>query len=180
MLTIDSRQLAVTAVLVSLVATAWVSGETTATARRAAMTAAAATLVDEGDALTAVGRFDEARALYGEAAELARSDGALPVEAVRRVANAYYFEGRYAEAAQVLDRFAAEAESWQDRLAEAWALADAAVLAGLADAEEDSLRHWARLRALIESAGFPTEARAEVGSKLEADLNVFAPHLSEW
>ncbi len=180
MLKIDARHIAVAAALVCLVAAASVSIRTSSAASRTAVLAAAGTLLEEGDALTAGARFEAAREVYGQAAELARSAGVMPVEAVRRVANAYYFEGRYAEAAEVLEQFAAEAALWHDPVAQAWALADAAVLAGLADAEEDSAWHWKRLRTLLESSAFPAAARAEMVSKLESRLNVFAPHLSTW
>ncbi len=180
MLKIDARHIAVAAALVCLGAAASVSIRTSSAAIRTAILAAAGTLVEEGDALTAGARFEAARELYREAAELLRSGGVLPVEPVRRVANAFYFEGRYDEAAGVLKAFAAEASAWDDPVAQAWALADAAVLAGLADEKDDSVRHWERLRALLESSAFPAAARAEMGSKLDSDLNVFSPHLSGW
>lgn len=180
MLKIDERHIAVVAVLVFLGASVSLdTGIGSAASRMAAIDKANA-LVKEGDLLTADGRFEEARAVYGEAAKLARSNGAIPVEAVRRVANAYYFEGRYQAAATILREFATEAASWRDPVAQAWALADAGVLAGLADERDDSVRYWQELRALIESAAFPPEARAELESKLEATFNVFAPHLNAW
>ncbi len=180
MLRIDGRHIAVGAAFLVLAAYISLDIGTGSAASRTAAIAEANTLVEEGDRLTAGARFDQARELYGAAADIARSGGVLPVEPVRRVANAFYFEGRYEEAAEVLKAFAAEASAWDDPVAQAWALADAAVLAGLADEKDDSVRHWDALRALIETSAFPDEARTEVESKLEANLNVFAPHLSEW
>ena len=130
-----------------------------------------------GDDLTASGQFDMARAEYSAAAELLRAEGKLPVAAVRRIANSYYFQGSYGDAAQALARLADEAESYGDPITGAWAIADAAWIAELAGSGA-SLGQ--RLERALHSPELPGDVREEITTKVGADLIVLAPHLDTW
>ena len=68
--------------------------------------------VQLGDLLTAQHRFAAARLRYETAANLERSEGNLPVEALRRVANTYYFECDYEKAQETLRTVSLTAEMW--------------------------------------------------------------------
>ncbi len=136
-----------------------------------------ASALEEGDILTRSGRFDIARAVYETAAERVRSDGRLPVRELRRIANAYYFEGRYNEAAATLKQLADEARATSDANVQALAIADAvwmSVLAG--SAEVGQLRQ--ELRELADSPLLSAAVREAIGSDPARDLRVFAPHIT--
>lgn len=136
-----------------------------------------ASVLERGDMLTRSGRFDAARAIYESAAEMVRSEGGLPGRELRRIANAYYFEGRYREASATLERLADEARASKDWDVQALALADAvrmSVLAGSAEANQ--LRQ--RLRELSDSSLLSQGVRDAIGSDPAGDLRVFAPHIT--
>lgn len=145
----------------------------------AAMTAARSH-VETGDMFTSGRRFDLARAEYAAAAAAARSVGELPVEAVRRIANAYYFEGDYADARRTLEELAEEADGFGDAIAEAWAMVDAAYIAELSGDEETAKLSRARLEQLLDSGAIEAAERNEIREKLADPFPVFAPHLSTW
>ncbi len=99
---------------------------------------------------------------------------------MRRLANAYYFEGRFARAGATLEQLATEADARGELVAEAWALVDAAYLAELAD--QDVYGRLELLDAVLERPGFPDDVRAEIKRKFgfDKDFVVFAPHLPSW
>jgi tetratricopeptide (TPR) repeat protein len=132
-----------------------------------------------GDLLTAQHRFAAARMRYETAANLDRNDGILPVEAVRRIANTYYFEGAYDKARDKLVELAAEAErlgEWETQL---WALADAAWLADLSGDDAGFESHLAQLETLLDSHEMPG-ARYKVRTMLAKNFTAFSPHLESW
>ncbi len=136
-----------------------------------------ASVLERGDILTHRGRFDAARAVYESAAEAVRSEGLLPDRELRRIANAYYFEGRYREASATLKQLADEAQARKDPNAQALAIADAvwmSVLAG--SAEEAQLRQ--RLQEISDTSALSQAVRDAIGSDPAGDLRVFAPHIT--
>lgn len=136
-----------------------------------------ASVLEQGDMLTHRGRFTAARAVYESAAEIVRSQGRLPDRELRRIANAYYFEGRYGEASTALKQLADEAQARSDSNAQALAIADAVWLSILAgSAEEATLRQ--QLRELAESGALSENVRHAIGSDPAGDWRVFAPHIT--
>jgi tetratricopeptide (TPR) repeat protein len=134
-------------------------------------------VLEQGDMLTQSGRFDAARAIYESAAEMVRSEGRLPDRELRRVANAYYFEGRYTEASATLEQLAREAQARNDSNAQALALADAVYVSALAGSgQEAQLRR--QLREIADSAVLSQAVREAIGSDPAGDLRVFAPHIT--
>ncbi len=144
----------------------------------AVVTTMARAQIAVGDRLVAAGDFEAARDVYDVAAKMVRSQGELPQEAVRRIANAYYFEGDYENAAATLDRLAVEAVAFDELVAELWALGDAAWLAGLGDEPDDAIRQ--RFERRLDSSDLPASEREEIRSKLTGELTVRAPHLASW
>lgn len=153
--------------------------------------------IEKGDERAAEGRYGAARRAYREAAEIARADGRLPVVALKRIANSYYFQGRYESAALALEKLADEAEEYGDLTTQVWAIADGAWMYarnGAADAAtQDHLwREWeggklhvspdrpranvdtnrlvAKLERLLESPYLPDDVRREVTEQRLADL----------
>ncbi len=117
-----------------------------------------------GDELFAENRLGKAKQAYETAAELARADGALPVKSLRRLANAYYFEGRFRSAAKVLDELAEEAATFGDLPAQAWALVDAAWLWGKMGSEREVNQRLEKVERLIASPYMPEEVRFRIAS----------------
>jgi tetratricopeptide (TPR) repeat protein len=118
--------------------------------------------IDRGDEFVAQRRYSAARDAYGRAAELQRDSGRLPAHAMRRIANAYYYEGRLKSAARTLDELADEAASFGDLRVQAWALADAAWLYGRAGAGLEVSRRLARLERLLTSPYMPDSVRLRI------------------
>ncbi|MGD8699746.1 MAG: hypothetical protein PVJ43_10675 [Gemmatimonadales bacterium] len=135
--------------------------------------------VQLGDLLTAQHRFAAARLRYETAANLERSEGNLPVEALRRVANTYYFEGDYEKAQETLVGVATEAEVLGDWEARLWALADAAWLADLAGDDAGFELHVGQLEKLLDTHDIPG-ARYKVRTMLLKDFTAFSPHMESW
>jgi tetratricopeptide (TPR) repeat protein len=134
-------------------------------------------VVTQGDMLTRLGRFDAARAVYGSAAEMVRSEGQLPQRELRRIANAYYFEGRYRAASATLEQLADEARASNDSNVQALAIADAVWLSVLSgSSEETQLRQ--QLRELSDSSVLSEGVRHAIGSDPAGDFRVFAPHIT--
>lgn len=121
--------------------------------------------LSKGDELMAERRYTAARRAYKAAAELLRAEGKLPVKPLRRIADAYYYEGRYQSAAGTLDRLATEAASYGDLVVEVWALADAAWVDAVAGHKIDMDRRLQRLMRLLDSPYLPEEVRGEVQVK---------------
>jgi tetratricopeptide (TPR) repeat protein len=126
--------------------------------------------LSKGAELMAERRYAAARTAYKAAAELLRSEGKLPVEPLRRIADAYYFEGRYQSAASTLDRLAREAATYGDLATEVWALADAAWVDGIAGHKIDMDRRLKRLVRLLGSPYLPEQVRSEVQAKRLAGI----------
>lgn len=136
-----------------------------------------ASVLEAGDMLTRRGRFDAARAVYESAAEIVRSEGRLPGRELRRIANAYYFEGRYGEASATLKQLVDEARAFNNSNVQALATADAVWMSFLAgSAEETQLR--LQLRELTDSSVLSEAVRDAIGSDPAGDLRVFAPHIT--
>jgi tetratricopeptide (TPR) repeat protein len=136
-----------------------------------------ASVLEQGDMLTRRGRFDAARAVYESAAATVRSEGRLPDRELRRIANAYYFEGRYKEASATLEQIADEARARNDSNAQALAIADAVWLSVLTgSAEEAQLRQ--QLREISDSSVLSEGVRDAIGSDPAGDWRVFAPHIT--
>jgi tetratricopeptide (TPR) repeat protein len=121
--------------------------------------------LSKGAELMAERRYSSARRAYRAAAELLRAEGTLPVEPLRRIADTYYFEGRYQSAAATLDRLATEAATYGDLATEVWALADAAWVDGIAGHKIDMDRRLERLMRLLDSPFLPEDVRSEVQAK---------------
>lgn len=136
-----------------------------------------ASVLEQGDILTRRGYFDAARAVYESAAEIVRSEGRLPDRELRRIANAYYFEGRYNEASATLKQLADEARVRDDSNAQALAIADAVWMSVLAGSpEEAQLRQ--QLREIAASAVLSEGVRHAIGTDPAGDFRVFAPHMT--
>jgi hypothetical protein len=136
--------------------------------------------VELGDLLTSMQRFGAARQAYAEAVRSDRAMGWLPVEGLRRIANAYYFEGDYQSAATTLAELAEEAGSLKNTEAQVWALADAAWLANLAGDESELVSYRRELDRLCLSDNSLSALHQAVNNSLMADFSVFAPHLPSW
>jgi hypothetical protein len=121
--------------------------------------------LDQGDALAAEGRYGAARREYRAAAELMRAEDKLPSRAIRRIANTYYFQDRYQTAGKLLLELADEAASYGDVRCQAWALADAAWVAGIAGDKIDVERRLVRLERLLASPYLPVTTREEIRNK---------------
>jgi hypothetical protein len=135
--------------------------------------------IELGDLFSLEKRFDAARARYATAAILARIEGTLPVEAVRRIANTYYFEGTYKKAEATLAELADEAAEFGDWEAQIWAIADAAWLAQLAGDAVSVGHHVDNLEGLLDTHALPG-GRYKIRTRLLKDFAVFAPHLTSW
>lgn len=144
-----------------------------------AVATASSFYIELGDLFSTQKRFGAARARYATAATLARIEGTLPVEAVRRIANTYYFEGTYKEAEATLAALADEAAQFGDWEARIWAIADAAWLAQLAGDAVSLEHHLETLESLLDSCALPG-GRYKVRTRLLKDFAVFAPHLTSW
>jgi hypothetical protein len=92
--------------------------------------------------------------------------------ALRRIANSHYYEGHYQSAAHTLEKLAKEAAEYGDLVTEAWAIADAAWVAGKAGDKLDVDRRVARLERLLGSDYIPAEVKAEIRAKRLGDYQV--------
>ena len=142
-------------------------------------TATSAYRVRLGDLLTTNGKFDLARREYAAAVNLARAEGYLPVEELRRIANTYYFERHYTNAIAVLEGLAREAGSLGEAAIQVWAMADATWIAGLGDEEGLMERYLERLEGLLDTYELPG-ARYKIRTGMMKNFTVFAPHLPSW
>ncbi len=134
-----------------------------------------------GDGFLQSRRFGSAVQAYEVAATLDRARGAIPVEAVRRTANARFYQGDYDGAAEALARLADEAAAAGDLEAEFWAALDAANMDRLAGDGEGLERSITRAQLVLDSPAFSEAERDEViRSVTNSDLRVFAPHLTSW
>ena len=118
--------------------------------------------IERGDLLFEEGRRIAARRAYQKAAEIAREEGALPEPAVRRLANAHYFDGQFRRAAKALDRLADEAALHGDLPVQAWALADAAWLYGRAGDETSVKIRLEAVERLLASPYMPEAVRDRI------------------
>lgn len=129
-------------------------------------------LIHHGDELMGEGEFGEARTEYRAAAVLIEADGGFPGIALRRIADSYYFEGKYQHAIAALDRLADEAAEVGDVVTQAWAVADAAWVL-MKDAQRagkharpgatmEVKRRLAQLDRLLESPYLPEDERAKI------------------
>ncbi len=137
-------------------------------------------LIAQGDRFAIEGEYEAARAEYEVAAELLRDEGRLPVDALRRIATSYYFGVEYESAVATLDRLAEEAESHGDLGTQAFALADAAYIARLTGSRAEELHRREQLALLLSSLELADTVREQIRSRVNVDLQVFAPHLSSW
>ncbi len=98
--------------------------------------------IEKGDERAAEGRYSAARREYRKAAKIARAEGRLPVEELGRVANSYYFQGRYESSALTLEELVDEAEEYGELTVQAWALADAASVYARNAAREEATQDY--------------------------------------
>jgi hypothetical protein len=124
----------------------------------------------KGDELAAQGKYGSARGEYRKAAELQRQLGELPVDAMRRIANSYFYQDRFQSAGATLVRLAEEAATFGDIAAEVWALADAAWLAGLNGNWQVVEKHVARVEKLLTSPYLPDEIKQQVREQRLASI----------
>jgi hypothetical protein len=134
-----------------------------------------------GDGFVQSQKFGLAVQAYEVAATLDRARGSLPVKAMRRTANARFYQGDYEAAAQVLAGLADEAAAAGDARVEFWAALDAANMARLAGDRAGLERAITRAQIVLDSPAFSEEARDDVVRAVtDSDLRVFAPHLTCW
>lgn len=126
-----------------------------------------ADVMEEADMFMGERRFGAARRRYYEAAELMRAADQLPTAPLRRIANAYYFEGRVPEARQTLVRLAEEAAAFGDVLVQAEALADAAYLAGRLGSKPEFEQNVRALRRILASRYLPEEQSRRLRKRLQ-------------
>lgn len=124
-------------------------------------------LMRRGDALVVRHRWDAARRAYADAAMLMREQRELAAAPLRRLANSYYFERRYVEAAKVLDELAVEAALFGDLPIGARALADAAWLYGKAGRPTAAQDRLLRLELLASSPYMPQPVRSQLARRVE-------------
>lgn len=134
-----------------------------------------------GDRFMLGSQFGHAEGAYRVAAALERARGRLPVEAVRRMANARYFQGDLREAATHLADLADDAAAAGERQVEFWAAIDAAYISRLAGDDEGLRTHITRAQMLLDTGTFPQDEVDDVVATVTSrDLRVFAPHLATW
>lgn len=153
-----------------LAATSTYDDDALTTATSSPVAAEVQALIEKGDAYAAEGHFGRARRAYSEAVKLQRQHGQLPARALRRIANAHYYQDRYQTAGKVLEDLAEEAAEFGDLEVQVWALADAAWIAGIAGLKLDMDRRLARLDKLMTSQFLPEDIRREVTSKRLAGI----------
>ena len=142
-------------------------------------TSVSAYRIDLGDLLTMNGKFDLARREYAAAVNIAREQGIMPVEELRRIANSYYFEQNYTNAIAVLEGLAREAGSQGEVETQVWAYADAAWIAGLGEYHDMMGRYVEEIENLLDTHELDG-ARYKIRTGLMKNLTVFAPHLPSW
>lgn len=118
--------------------------------------------MERGDDLFAQRKFSAARRAYDKAAEIARAEGLLPDKPLRRLANVYYFEGRFKSAAKVLDELAEEAAAYGELPTQVLAVVDAAWLHGKLGSKREVDRRLARVERLLASPYMPEEVRDRI------------------
>ncbi len=139
------------------------------------MPSEAQALIDRGDELVGQLKYGDARKEYEAAVELIRAEGGFPRLPIRKIADAYYFEGRYQRAIQVLDDLADEAAEVGDIVTQAWSQADAAWVLDVdcqkhAESERPGRnlvmnQRATKLRRLLASPYLPAEERTEIIAK---------------
>jgi hypothetical protein len=134
-----------------------------------------------GDGFMQSREFGSAEEAYQVAATLDRARGVIPIEAVRRTANARFYQGNYDGAAEALADLAVAAAAAGDQETEFWASLDAAKLDRLAEDDEGLERWITRAQLLLDSGTFSEAQRDElIRTVTDSDLKIFAPHLSAW
>jgi hypothetical protein len=129
-----------------------------------------------GDRFALVGAWRDAIGAYETAASLSRAQRQLPTVALRRVANALYYDSQFLAAAGVLQGLADEAALLGDAETEFWATLDAAQLSRMAGAEAHARRLNERATRLLQSGRLDEREYLEARME-EINLKVFAPHL---
>jgi hypothetical protein len=129
-----------------------------------------------GDQYALVGDWRDAIGAYESAAGLSRAQQQLPTVALRRIANALYYDSQFSAAAGVLEGLADEAAASGDAETEFWATIDAAQLSRMAGEAAHARLLNERAERLLESGQLAE--RAQLKAKMqEINLRVFAPHL---
>lgn len=127
---------------------------------------------DRGDEFFSQGNLNAARREYQAAAQMTRKSGQLPAKALHRIAYTQHYEGRYQSAGKTLEKLAKEAAAFGDLKTEAWALADAAWVAGKAGDTIDVQRRVARLERLLTSPYLPADVKTEIRTKRLGDYSL--------
>ena len=122
--------------------------------------------IARGDELVSQRRWAAARLEYAAAMGAQRAAGELPTVALRRIANAYYFEGRLLDAARALDRLAREAAAFGHLPAQVRARADAAVLYAMKGHRRAARERRAQLEQLLTSPFLPDSTRVRMMARL--------------
>jgi hypothetical protein len=139
-----------------------------------AKVAEAASHLKKGDAQIDARKFGAARREYRAAAKLMREEGGVPHVAMRRIANTFYFQGRYNSAMRTLDKLAREAAEHGDLVTQAWAIADAAWVAGKAGARLDVEKRVAKLEKLLNSPFLPGHVQRDIRARRLDDYYALA------
>ena len=132
-----------------------------------------------GDGFVQSRQYGSAVQAYEVAATIDRARGLVHVEALRRMANARYYQGHYDGAVEALARLADEAAAAGEQDTEFWAVLDAAVMGRLAGDDTGLERMITRAQLLLDSSAFSEAERDDVISIVtDSDFRVFAPHLA--
>jgi len=127
----------------------------------------------KGDELAAEGRYGSARGEYRKAVELQREQGVLPETALRRIAYTFYYEDRFQSAGGTMVDLAEEAATYGDIVAEVWALADAAWIAGVEGNKQVVDRHLAKVDKLLTSPYLPEDVKNQIRTTRLASIESF-------
>lgn len=131
--------------------------------------------IARGDQLLGGEDYRGARKAYEAAIEIIRDENGFPAVPLKRLANAYYFEGLNRAAVRTLDRLADEAAEVGDVATQAWSQADAAWVltldcnqVGPVECPGGPLvlkQRLDKLRRLLASPYLPDEVRADIIEK---------------
>lgn len=124
--------------------------------------------VSRGDALIAKRRYVDGEQEFRQAIWTARRQGHLASFTSWRLASAFYYEGRPADAARALDELAADAAGFGDLGIEAHALFNAAWLYGEGHNGIAASARIAKLKKLLQSPYMPVSVRNPLVERLAA------------
>jgi hypothetical protein len=132
--------------------------------------------VTRGDAFRSKLQFTDAAREYRSAVAIVRGQGHLPSRTMWLLANAYYNDKDFNQAAAVLDRLANEAARFGDLAVEALALFNAAWLKGQAGRGNEAAARVSRLEQLLRSPYMPVTVRDHLSGRLTTRGDVAVDH----